>query len=135
MQQGPGTRKSVGALSFLKPAQMSDPSCTTGERRFLSLAAALAAALPLVPRRGRAAAAVAQRTLLDEDEPAAVAIAYVANARNVDAKKFPSYRRGQSCATCAFIEFGTGLQRGCTLVPGRLVMAPGWCKAWKLRGS
>ena len=106
----------------------------TRRKNLLALAAALAT--PLSGLSGRAwAAAAERRTLLGEDEPAAVAIAYIANARNVDAKKFPAYRRGQSCVTCAFIEFGTGLQRGCTLVPGRLVMAPGWCKVWKLRGS
>ncbi len=100
----------------------------------LGLAAALAAPLSWVSGPARAAAAE-RRTLLGEAEPAAVAIAYTANARNVDLKQYPAYRRGQSCVTCAFIEFGTGLQRGCTLVPGRLVMAPGWCKVWKLRGS
>jgi hypothetical protein len=47
----------------------------------------------------------------------------------------PTYRRGQSCTTCAFVERSTAKQRGCTLVPGRLVMAAGWCKLWKLTGS
>jgi hypothetical protein len=105
----------------------------TRRTTLLSVAAALAASLPWLPGRARGAAVT--RTLLGEDEPAAIAIAYVANARNVDPKQYPAYRRGQSCTTCALVEFGTGLQRGCTLVPGRLVMAPGWCKVWKLRGG
>ena len=102
-------------------------------RQTLLALAALPAAMPIAPQRAESAAPA--RALLDEAEPAAVAIGYVANARNVDVKKFPAYRRGQSCTTCTLLEFGTGVQRGCTLVPGRLVMAGGWCKAWKLRGS
>ena len=83
----------------------------------------------------RRVAAAEKRTLLDEKEPAARKIAYVANAKLVDVKIHPAYRRGQSCATCALIDFGTARQRGCSLVPGRLVEAAGWCKDWKLKGS
>lgn len=81
------------------------------------------------------AAEPANRTLLLESEPAAKAIGYVGNAAKLDAATTPGYRRGQSCATCAFADLGTGRQRGCSLVPGRLIMATGWCKLWKLRGS
>lgn len=84
------------------------------------------------PRR---AAAADRRTPLDEKEPAARNIGYVANARTVDVKANPGYRRGQSCATCAFMDFGTARQRGCSLVPGRLVEAAGWCRLWKMKGS
>ena len=80
-------------------------------------------------------AAAEARTPLDEKEQAAKAIGYVADAKAVDVAANPTYKRGQSCTTCSFIEFGTGRQRGCTLVPGRLVNAAGWCKVWKLRGS
>lgn len=100
-------------------------------RRALLLALGLGAALG-GPRRG---AAAEKRTLLDEKEPTARKIAYFANAKLVDVKTYPGYRRGQSCATCALIDFGTARQRGCSLVPGRLVEAAGWCKAWKLKGS
>jgi hypothetical protein len=83
----------------------------------------------------RAAAASEPRTLLAENEPAARAIGYFAKAKMVDVKAYPSYRRGQSCAMCALIAFGTARQRPCSLVPGRLVEASGWCKAWVLKGS
>lgn len=85
------------------------------------------------PRRAAAAAAVGK--LLEENEPAAKAIAYFANARMVDAKVYPGYKRSQTCATCAFIKFGTGRQRACSIVADRLVESAGWCKLWKLRGS
>jgi hypothetical protein len=83
----------------------------------------------------RAAAAAAVGKLLDENEPAAKAIGYVANARMVDEKANPGFKRSQTCATCAFIKFGTGRQRACSAVGDRLVESAGWCKIWKLRGS
>jgi hypothetical protein len=94
-------------------------------------------ALGLVATVGgtRRATAAAVGTLLEESEPAAKAIGYVANARMVDEKANPGYKRSQTCATCAFIKFGTGRQRACTVVADRLVESAGWCKLWKLRGS
>lgn len=95
----------------------------------------LALGLGAVAGVARRAPAAEKRTLLDEREPAARNIGYVANAREVDVKTNPGYRRGQSCATCTFIDFGTARHRGCSLVPGRLVEAAGWCRLWKLKGS
>jgi hypothetical protein len=77
----------------------------------------------------------ALRTPLNELDAAAKAVAYEDDARGVDPRKFPTYRKGQSCATCALIEFGTARMRGCSLFPGKLVAAAGWCNAWKLRGG
>jgi hypothetical protein len=77
----------------------------------------------------------APRRLLDEPDPAAKAVAYQQDARKVDPRLFPTYRRGQSCATCSLIEFGTARVRGCSLFPGKLVAAGGWCNVWQLRGG
>lgn len=77
----------------------------------------------------------AKRTPLEEQEVAAKAVAYQQDARKVDPRRFPAYRRGQSCTTCALIDFGTAPMRGCSLFPGRLVAAAGWCNVWQLRGS
>lgn len=99
-------------------------------RRAILLALGLVATV-VSPRR----LAAAVGTLLGENEPAAKAIGYVANARMVDAKANPGYKRSQTCATCAFIKFGTGRQRACSAVGDRLVESAGWCKIWKLRGS
>jgi hypothetical protein len=99
-------------------------------RRAILLALGLVATVGS-PRR--AAAAVGK--LLDENEPVAKSIAYFANARMVDPKTYPGYKRSQTCATCAFIKFGTGRQRACSVVADRLVESAGWCKLWKIRGS
>jgi High potential iron-sulfur protein len=91
----------------------------------------------LVERGSRAlgAAPVAPRAPLDERDAAAKAVAYQQDARKVDPRVFPTYRRGQSCATCALIEFGTARLRGCSLFPGKLVASAGWCSVWRLRGG
>jgi High potential iron-sulfur protein len=85
------------------------------------------------PRRAAAAAPVGK--LLAENEPAAKSVGYVANSRTVDLKANPGYKRSQTCTTCAFIAFGTGRQRACSVIGNRLVESAGWCKLWKLRGS
>lgn len=99
-------------------------------RRALLLALGLGS-IAGIPRRS---AAAAPGPLLDEKEPAAVKIAYVANARKVDPKT-PGFKRSQTCATCAYIAFGTGRQRACSVVNNRLVESAGWCKLWKLKGT
>ena len=104
-----------------------------GRRHFLAGAGALV--LWLGARRSDAATAVKVTRMLNPAEPAAKAIAYIENAAKVDRKAFPSYRRGQSCATCSLMEFGTARARACSIVPDRLVWATGWCRVWKLRGT
>jgi hypothetical protein len=102
-------------------------------RAALKLSVGALAGLLTTPRDALTANTSAPRTLLTAEEPAGKAIGYVANAARVDPAEFPSYRRGQSCATCVLVEIGTGRTRGCYIVPGRLVLATAWCKLWKAR--
>ena len=97
-----------------------------------ALAAGRAPSAPSAPNAPNAPNA--PRTLLDVKDPAAKAVSYQEDARKVDPGLYPTYRRGQSCNTCALIEFGTAPLRGCTLFPGKLIVAAGWCSAWQLRG-
>lgn len=113
---------------------LSYGAMNTRRSALLGMATAVTALLSQGARRAGAAGPV-NRTLLAETEPAAKAIGYIANAAKVDSAAYPGYRRGQSCITCDFVELTSARQRGCTLVPDRLVMAAGWCKLWKLRGS
>ncbi len=68
---------------------------------------------------------------LSSDDPMAVALAYVADADDVDASKNPTYKPGNNCANCLQFKdvdaegFGT-----CALFPGKKVLARAWCKAW-----
>jgi len=75
----------------------------------------------------------APRKPLDEQDPTAEALGYRQDARKVDPKEFPTYRSGQACSTCALIEIGTARLRGCSLFPGKLVSAGGWCSGWQQR--
>jgi hypothetical protein len=93
--------------------------------KHLALAAGTAAMLPTIRVKG------AESTHLDTKDPAAVALGYVEKAALVDAKKFPSYEKGSSCENCAQLQGTAGASyRPCTLFPGKLVAAAGWCSGW-----
>ena len=68
---------------------------------------------------------------LDEKDPQAIALGYVADAGRADAKKFPKYAPGQNCAGCALFQGKAGDAAGnCPLYAGKQVSAKGWCSAW-----
>ncbi len=73
----------------------------------------------------------AEPVRLDEKDPAAVALAYVANAAGIDAKKHPEFVAGSTCENCLQLQ-GSACDnyRPCSLFPGKLVSVSGWCKGW-----
>lgn len=72
---------------------------------------------------------------LDEKDPQAVALGYVADASKADTKKFPKYAAGQNCAGCALYQGKAGdAAGGCPLFGTKQVMAKGWCSAWAKKG-
>jgi High potential iron-sulfur protein len=103
----------------LNEITMTQPS---SRRVFLMTLATSTAAL------GTAAQA---QTVLDEKDPQAVALGYVADAKRVDVKKFPKYAAGQLCSNCALYK-GAASDKvgGCPLFGTKLVAGPGWCSAW-----
>lgn len=105
-------------------------------RRFIQLGLAGLASVPaasLVYRH--VSAADADAPLVDENDPAAVAIGYVHDAQKVDVDRFPK-RAGESgasqfCHNCVLYQGqGTDGVGGCSIFPGRNVKAAGWCNAW-----
>ena len=42
--------------------------------------------------------------MLDEKDAQAVALGYVADAKRVDAKKYPKFAAGQNCTNCALYQ-------------------------------
>ena len=74
------------------------------------------------------------QSLLDEKDTQAAALGYVADAKRVDAKKFPKFAAGQNCANCALYQ-GKPSDRagGCPLFGTRQVAGAGWCNAWAKR--
>jgi High potential iron-sulfur protein len=92
-----------------------------------SLAAAAAAAAVLPAGRSRSA----ELPHLDVKDSAAVAVGYVENASQVDAKKYPAFVKGSRCDNCLLLQGASGAAyRPCSLFPGKLVSASGWCSGW-----
>ena len=69
--------------------------------------------------------------LVDEKDPQAVALGYVADAKRVDVKKYSTFASGQNCAACALYQGKAGDKAGaCPLFAGKQVAATGWCSAY-----
>ena len=81
---------------------------------------------------GAALATSAQaQAMLDEKNPQAVALGYVADAKRVDVKKYPKFVAGQNCTNCALYQGkASDKAAACPLFAGKLVAGPGWCSAW-----
>jgi hypothetical protein len=72
---------------------------------------------------------------LDEKDPQAVALGYVADATKTDTKKFPKYAAGQICTNCALYQGKVSdALGGCPLFAGKQVPGKGWCSAWAKKG-
>ena len=75
------------------------------------------------------------QALVDEKDPQAAALGYVAEAKRVDTKKFPKFAAGQNCTNCALYQ-GKPADKagGCPLFAGKQVAGAGWCSAWAKKG-
>ena len=81
---------------------------------------------------GAALSSAAQaQAKLDETDPQALALGYVADASKADTKKYPKYAAGQNCAGCALYQGkAADALGGCPLFAGKQVAGKGWCSAW-----
>ena len=78
-----------------------------------------------------AAGAQAQAAKVDEKDPQAVALGYVADTTKADAKKYPKHDKTQQCSNCALYQGKAADAAGnCPLFAGKQVAAKGWCSAW-----
>ena len=71
------------------------------------------------------------QALVDEKDPQAAALGYVADAKRVDTKKYPKFAASQNCTNCALYQ-GKAADKagGCPLFAGKQVAGAGWCSAW-----
>jgi hypothetical protein len=88
-----------------------------------------------IPAAGAALAAsgasAQPKPMLDEKDPQAVALGYVADAKRVDKAKYPKFEASQQCANCALYQGqATAPDAPCTLFGGKRVAGAGWCSAW-----
>lgn len=99
-------------------------SITSNRRVFMIHSASAGAALAFA---GQAQA----QEMLDEKNPQAAALGYVADAKRADTKKYPKYAAGQVCTNCSLFQGKpTDKAGGCPLFAGKQVAGPGWCSAW-----
>ncbi|MGC3982554.1 MAG: high-potential iron-sulfur protein [Steroidobacteraceae bacterium] len=80
-----------------------------------------------------ASASQAASQKLDPNDPVAKNVGYVEDAARVDVKKYPTFNKSQSCANCTLVQQRYGPIRPCSLFPGKMITAKGWCNAWSLR--
>jgi hypothetical protein len=80
--------------------------------------------------------ATARLTPLTDDDPQALALAYVSDASKIDRKAQPRFEPGQACGNCALFMGAEDAESGpCSIFPGRLVAATGWCSVYAAKGS
>ena len=80
-------------------------------------------------------AAQAQAAKVDEKDPQAVALGYVADSTKADKKKFPKHTNDQKCNNCALFQGkATDAAAGCPLFGTKQVAGAGWCSAWAKKG-
>ena len=78
-----------------------------------------------------AAPASADMPKLAMDDPQAKALSYVEDATSIDSAKQPRYQAGQACSNCALFQDSNGAEwAGCSIFPGKLVAAAGWCSVY-----
>jgi High potential iron-sulfur protein len=100
----------------------------TNRRVFLMQVAACGSVLT-------AGAAQAQAAKVDEKDPQAVALGYVADTTKADKKKFPKHANDQKCNNCALYQGkATDAAAGCPLFGTKQVAGTGWCSAWAKKG-
>ena len=82
-----------------------------------------------------AAGAQAQAVKVDEKDPQAAALGYVADTTKADQKKFPKHANEQKCNNCALYQGkAADAAGGCPLFGTKQVAGGGWCSAWAKKG-
>jgi High potential iron-sulfur protein len=83
------------------------------------------------PAASTAAAPAAAGAMVDEKDPQATSLGYVASAAKVDKAKFTKYVDGQNCAGCLLYQGAAGSAAGpCGIFAGKQVASAGWCSAF-----
>ncbi len=110
---------------------MSDLDRKSSVSRRTWLIAAASASAGALLRDGSAFADTAPIPHVDEKSPTAHGLGYVADATKIDPKAEPIYKVGSRCANCLQLQGKAGdAWRPCTIFPGQLVSAAGWCRVW-----
>jgi hypothetical protein len=94
-------------------------------RVFLLQSAAIAAGASL------SSLARAQAAKLEESDPQAAALGYVADSSKANQAKYPAHTAAQMCGNCQLYQGkATDASGPCPIYSGKLVAAKGWCSAY-----
>lgn len=110
---------------------MSDSSNSPRLTRRSWLICAVSASAGALLLDGDALAQVPPLPHLDEKNPTAHGLGYVTDGSRIDPKAELLFRAGSRCSNCLRVQGKAGdAWRPCTLFPGQLVSAAGWCRVW-----
>ena len=99
----------------------------SNRRTFLLQVAAASSALAATQTQ-------AQLAKVDEKDPQAVGLGYVADTTKADTKKFPKHAADQKCSNCALYQGkASDAAGGCPLFGTKVVVAGGCCSALAMK--
>lgn len=111
---------------FILHASAAGCALAAGQALAQTAKPAAAAASPAKP-----AAAAGSPAMVDEKDPTAVALGYVADTTKADQKKYPKHTADQKCNNCQLYSGKPADKSGpCSLFQGKHVAGTGWCSAW-----
>jgi hypothetical protein len=97
----------------------------TSRRQFIQIVPVTGLAL----LAGRSALAAAP--MVDEKDPQAAALGFVADAAKADKAKYKNYAAGQNCGSCQLFQGKATDPAGmCPLFAGKQVAPKSWCSAY-----
>src|SRR5579862_4104981 len=97
----------------------------------LSMAIAVSAAGSIASVTAGRAQAGQDSSKVSDSDPLAVALGYVSDATQADAKANPARQPGAKCANCSWYAPTPGAAAGlCNYFPGKLVDSKAWCRMW-----
>jgi len=100
-------------------------------RRVFLMSVAAAGPLLAGTFAAQAAQAAGGAPKLDEKDPLAASLGYVADTAKADAKKYPKHTKDQKCANCVLYQGKAGDAAAiCPIFSGKQVAAAGWCASW-----
>lgn len=71
------------------------------------------------------------QALVDEKDPTASSLGYVADASKIDKAKQPKFVAGSLCSNCQLYQGKANAASGpCPIFAGKVVAAKGWCTAY-----
>jgi High potential iron-sulfur protein len=124
---GTGIPKNISISGRVPMSRLRSLSAVNRRSLVKNLAAAAAAVSILRGVKSRAT----DLPHLNVKDAEAVALGYVENATQVDAKKYRTYVQGSRCDNCLLLQGSSGASyRPCNLFAGKVVSAAGWCSGW-----